>query len=79
LDANIVMPQLGVEIEEALVEEWIKAEGESVAQGELVVLVTTPKLTMEIESPATGTLKSILVAAQEVAKVGTVLGVIEAN
>jgi pyruvate dehydrogenase E2 component (dihydrolipoamide acetyltransferase) len=79
LDTNIVMPQLGVEIEEALVEEWTKAEGESVNEGELIVLVTTPKLTMEIEAPAAGVLKSILVPAQEIAKVGAVLGVIEAR
>lgn len=77
MDTPILMPNLGNEIEEAQVEEWLKAESDIVKEGEQIILITTPKVTMEIEAPATGVLKKILVPPGELAAVGAVLGVIE--
>jgi pyruvate/2-oxoglutarate dehydrogenase complex dihydrolipoamide acyltransferase (E2) component len=77
MDVPIVMPQLGNEIEEAQIDEWLKAVGDEVKEGEQIVVITTPKLTMEIESPASGRLKEIKVPAEELAAVGATLGVIE--
>ncbi|MBN8999841.1 MAG: lipoyl domain-containing protein [Rhizobiales bacterium] len=74
----VLLPQLGNEITEAQVDEWLKRPGESVAEGEQIVVITTPKLTMEIEAPASGTLKAILVPADELAEVGATLAIIEA-
>ena len=54
MDVPIVMPQLGVDIEEAQIDEWLKAEGDAVEEGEQVVIVTTPKVTLELEAPASG-------------------------
>jgi len=76
VDIPIVMPELGVDIEEAQIDEWLKAEGDAVEKGEQVVVVTTPKVTLEIEAPAAGVLKSIVTAADEIAKVGATLGII---
>ena len=78
-DVNILLPQLGNEIDEAEVDSWLKAVGDSVAAGEQVVVVTTPKVTLELEAPAAGTLKAILVEAGDIASVGATLGVIEAG
>ena len=77
MDVNIVLPQLGNEIEEAQVDAWLKAVGETVAKGEQIVVITTPKVTFEIEAPEAGTLKSILADAEEIVAVGAILGVIE--
>jgi pyruvate/2-oxoglutarate dehydrogenase complex dihydrolipoamide acyltransferase (E2) component len=77
MDVPIVMPQLGNEIEEAQIDEWLKAVGDEVKEGEQIVVITTPKLTMEIEAPASGRLKEIKVPAEELAAVGATLGVIE--
>jgi pyruvate/2-oxoglutarate dehydrogenase complex dihydrolipoamide acyltransferase (E2) component len=76
MDVPVVMPQLGNEIEEAMIDSWLKAVGESVSQGEPILTITTPKLTMEIEAPATGVLREIRAPADEVAAVGATLGVI---
>ena len=78
MDTPIVMPQLGNEIEEAQIDGWTKAVGDSVTEGETLLTITTPKLTMEIPAPASGTLKEIRVAADDLAAVGATLGVIAA-
>lgn len=77
MDTPVLMPNLGNEIDEAQIEEWLKSEGDAVKEGEELVLITTPKVTMEIEAPATGVLKKIIVPVSELAAVGTTLGIIE--
>lgn len=77
MDSPIIMPKLGNELEEAEINEWLKSEGDMVKEGEELVLITTPKVTAEIEAPATGMLKRILVPAGELAAVGATIGVIE--
>ena len=78
MDTPIMMPQLGNEIEEAQIDGWLKAVGDHVTEGETLLTITTPKLTMEIPAPASGTLKEILVEADDLAAVGATLGVISA-
>ena len=77
MDVKVVMPQLGNEIEEAQIDSWLKNVGDSVVAGEQLVVITTPKLTMEIEAPASGVLREIMVGADELAPVGATLGIIE--
>ena len=76
MDTPLVLPQLGVDIEEAQVDTWLKAVGDRVEKGEQIVLVTTPKVNLELEAPASGTIKEILVPADEIAKVGDTLAII---
>jgi pyruvate dehydrogenase E2 component (dihydrolipoamide acetyltransferase) len=76
METAVVMPQLGNEIEEALVDGWMKALGDKVIAGEALLTVTTPKVTIEIEAPASGTLTKIIVGADELASVGTTLAII---
>ncbi len=76
MDTPVVMPQLGNEIEEAQIDSWAKSPGDKVTAGEMLLTITTPKLTMELEAPASGVLKEILVAADELASVGATLAII---
>ena len=77
MEVDIVMPQLGNEIEEAQVDAWLKKPGDGIEKDERIAVITTPKVTFELEAPAAGILKAILVKAEEIASVGAVLGVIE--
>ena len=70
----ILVPQLGNEITEAEVTEWVAAEGDSLKAGDLVVVITTTKMAMEIEAPADGELSSIKVPEGEIVEVGVTLG-----
>lgn len=70
----ILVPQLGNEISEAEVTEWLLAEGDTVSEGDLVVVITTTKMAMELEAPASGTLGKIVVPEGELVEVGATLG-----
>jgi pyruvate/2-oxoglutarate dehydrogenase complex dihydrolipoamide acyltransferase (E2) component len=76
METAVVMPQLGNEIEEALVDGWMKAVGDKIVTGEALLTVTTPKVTIEVEAPTSGTLTKILVEADELAGVGATLAII---
>ncbi|PZR80228.1 MAG: pyruvate dehydrogenase complex dihydrolipoyllysine-residue acetyltransferase, partial [Candidatus Aeolococcus gillhamiae] len=54
---------MGESVTEGTISRWLKAVGDSVAEGESVVEVTTDKVDVEVPSPAEGTLEAIV--AQE--------------
>lgn len=78
MDVPLIMPQLGTEIDEAQIDEWLVEVGDMVEAGEQLVLITTPKLSMELESPAAGVVKEIRIPADELAAVGAILAIIDA-
>lgn len=72
--AQILIPQLGTEITEAEITEWLVKEGASVTEGDPVLTITTTKMAIDIDAPASGTLVRILVAEGELVAVGAVVG-----
>ena len=73
----ILVPQLGNEITEAEVTEWVAAQGDSVKAGDLIVVITTTKMAIEIEAPVDGTLTSIAAPEGDIVEVGMTLGEID--
>ena len=74
---DILVPQLGNEVTEAETTEWIASAGDHVKSGEVLVVISTTKTALEIESPVDGTLSEILVNEGELTEVGSIIGVIE--
>ncbi|HVH51069.1 MAG TPA: dihydrolipoamide acetyltransferase family protein [Gaiellaceae bacterium] len=70
------LPDLGEGLTEGEIARWLVAEGQEIAEDDPLVEISTDKTTVEIPSPAAGTVSKILVAEGEVAPVGTVLVVI---
>ncbi len=70
---EIKMPQLGLTMENGLVAEWLKHEGDPVSAGETIVLIETDKLSSEIISEEDGVLLKILVEEGDDVPVQTVL------
>ena len=70
------LPDLGEGLTEGEIARWLVAEGQELAEDDPLVEIATDKTTVEIPSPAAGTVTRILVAEGEVVPVGTVLVVI---
>lgn len=60
---EVLMPQLGLTMEEGLVGEWFKKEGDEVRSGEAILAIETDKLSSEVISEHDGILLKIV--AQE--------------
>jgi pyruvate/2-oxoglutarate dehydrogenase complex dihydrolipoamide acyltransferase (E2) component len=69
--AEIVIPNVGIAMEEALIVKWLKQPGEDVVTDEPVLEIETDKTTMDIVSPASGTLGAHLFDPGAVVPVGT--------
>ena len=70
------LPDLGEGLTEGEIARWLVEEGQEIAEDAPLVEIATDKTTVEIPSPASGTVSRILVAEGEVVPVGTVLVVI---
>src|SRR5690242_19097787 len=70
------LPDLGEGLTEGEVARWLVAEGDAIGEDDPLVEIQTDKTTVEIPSPAAGTVLRILVGEGLVAPVGAVLVVI---
>lgn len=73
---EIKMPQLGLTMEEGTVAQWLKQEGDTVKKGDVLLEITTDKLTSEIESEEDGVLIKIVAKEGEDVPVKGLLGYI---
>ena len=73
---EIKMPQLGESVVEGTITKWLKQEGDSVDEDELLVEVSTDKVDSEVPSSAAGTIQKILVGEGETVKVGTAIALV---
>ena len=73
---KIAMPKLSDTMEEGIILKWLKKEGESVKQGEIIAEVQTDKADMELEASDTGVLRKIFVPEGKGAAVGRPIAII---
>lgn len=73
---TITMPKLGLTMNSGSVAEWKKRIGEPVKKGEILYVVATDKLTVDVESPADGVLLAITIEDGQEVPVGDPIGLL---
>lgn len=68
---KVLLPQFGMGMQDAEIVRWLKAIGDSVSEGEALVEIEAAKTTVEVPSPASGTLTEILADEGETVDVRT--------
>lgn len=76
MPTKVIMPQLGESVVEGTVSRWLKQEGDTVAEYEPLLEVSTDKVDTEIPSPAAGVLNKIYVPAGQTVERGVLLALI---
>jgi pyruvate dehydrogenase E2 component (dihydrolipoamide acetyltransferase) len=74
---KVLIPRVGMGTSEGTIANWLKAEGDAVTEGEIIVEIETAKAIEEVPAPVTGVLTKILVAEGQTAEVSTVIALIE--
>jgi pyruvate/2-oxoglutarate dehydrogenase complex dihydrolipoamide acyltransferase (E2) component len=69
----LLIPKAAVSMQEGTLAEWLVADGAQVTEGQPIYNLEIEKATMEVEAPATGTLKQIAEAG-ETFQVGETIG-----
>ncbi|MGT2721106.1 dihydrolipoyl dehydrogenase [Streptococcus porcinus] len=76
---EIIMPKLGVDMQEGEIIEWKKQEGDTVNEGDILLEINSDKTNMEIEAEDAGVLLKIVRQAGDVVPVTEVIGYIGAE
>jgi pyruvate dehydrogenase E2 component (dihydrolipoamide acetyltransferase) len=76
--AELKVPTLGMDMEEATIVRWLVEEGAEVEKGEPVLEIDTDKTSFEIEAPAGGTIRNLRGEEGETLPVGTTLAYVTA-
>ncbi len=76
---EIRVPTVGESISEVLIAEWLKPVGAAVKLDESVVALETDKVNVDIPAPAAGVIVQILKQNGESARVGEVIGYLQAG
>lgn len=72
----IRMPKWGLSMQEGVIVDWWKAEGDAIAEGDDLVDIETSKITNVCESPGAGVLRRIVAQPGETLPVGALIGVL---
>ena len=73
MPTTITMPQLGETVTEGTVSQWLKKVGDTIQKYEPLVEVATDKVTAEVPSPATGTIRELIVKEGQTVPTGTAI------
>ncbi|MFN8489680.1 MAG: alpha/beta fold hydrolase [Caldilineaceae bacterium] len=75
---EIVMPKWGLSMQQGRINQWLKAEGATVKEGEELVEIESDKITNVVEAPASGILARIVHAAGSVVPITEIIAWITA-
>ena len=72
----IVMPKLGFDMREGVLNTWLKQVGDTVNKGDVVAEIESDKATLELESQVTGTLLHLMQNPGDVVPVGANMAIV---
>jgi len=73
---TINMPKLGFDMAEGTLVRWVKKTGETITKGDILAEIETDKATVEVESPASGTIRVLLVEEGAVIPVNSPIAIV---
>lgn len=73
------MPKMGEGVIEATIINWLKNEGDIIAEDETILEVATDKVDTEIQSPVSGTVTKINFSKDDIVPVGEIMALIETD
>lgn len=74
----IVMPKLGFDMREGVLNNWLKAVGDEIRKGDIVAEIESDKATLELEAQVSGTLLHLLHGPGDVVPVGANMAIVGA-
>lgn len=77
MTVSVYLPNVGMGISEATIVKWLKAVGDSIVAGEAIAEIETAKSTVEVESPASGTVSAIHFEEDAEVEIGVEIATIE--
>ena len=77
MQTELKVPAVGESITEVEIGQWLKAEGESFAKDENLVVIESEKATVELSAPEAGVLARILKPKGKTANVGEAIALLE--
>jgi len=72
----LTMPKMGFDMAEGTLVEWVKQEGDEVAEGDVVAIIETDKANVEVPAFRAGVLRKTLVGAGSIVPVGKEIAII---
>jgi pyruvate dehydrogenase E2 component (dihydrolipoamide acetyltransferase) len=76
MPARVIMPALELAQDSGKVLQWLRAPGDTVRKGDVLLEIETDKATVEIEAPASGILREVTAQAGDVIPVGQTIALI---
>lgn len=76
MQIEVKVPEVGESVREAVLAQWYRHDGDMVHKGEILFLIETDKVTLEVSAEADGILK-ILVPEGKTVPIGAVVGTID--
>lgn len=76
---EVIMPKIGLDMDEGTVQTWLKAVGDEVKEGEALLEIETDKAVTTVESALNGTLVEIVAEEGDTVPIAEVIAWVETN
>ena len=74
---EIIMPKIGLDMEEGTIEQWLKKVGDTVKKGQVLMVLEAMKMENEIMAPRDGKVTAVAVAKGAAVESGALLCTIQ--